>query len=98
METTQDRSLGAGVGAAVPLTDVTAGQTVEVARILGGMVTHARMTGMGIISGARVEVLRNHGRSPVLLGVKHARIAIGRSLAEKVLVRRGEPFQKGVMA
>jgi len=95
VEKTQDRSLGAGLDAVVPLSEVPAGQTVEVMRIEGGMVTHARMTGMGIIGSASVEVLRNHRRSPVLLGIKHARVAIGRSLADKVIVRVKGAILKG---
>lgn len=43
---------------------------------------------MGLRIGKTVEVLNNEGRGPLLLKVDESRIAIGRGIAMKILVRR----------
>ena len=45
---------------------------------------------MGIRIGKTVEVLNNEGKGPLLLKVDESRIAIGRGMAMKILVRRIE--------
>ncbi len=47
-----------------------------------------RLTGMGLAVGAKVEILQGgHGRfKPLLIGVGESRIAIGRDIAQMVLV------------
>lgn len=43
---------------------------------------------MGLRVGKTVEVLNNEGRGPLLLKVDESRIAIGRGMAMKIMVRR----------
>ena len=50
-----------------------------------------RIADMGIRAGREVEMLRNPGRGPLLLKVDEARIAIGRSMAMRIFVRKKEP-------
>ena len=50
-----------------------------------------RIEDMGIRIGKNVEMLRNAGRGPLLLKVDESRIAVGRGMAMKILVRRNEP-------
>ena len=50
-----------------------------------------RMEDMGIRAGKEVQMLKNPGRGPLLLKVDEARIAIGRAMAMRILVRRTEP-------
>jgi ferrous iron transport protein A len=45
---------------------------------------------MGLRVGKTVEVLNNEGKGPLLLKVDESRIAIGRGMAMKILVRRIE--------
>ncbi len=45
---------------------------------------------MGLRIGKIVEVLNNKGRGPLLLKVDESRIAIGRGMAMKIMVRRIE--------
>jgi ferrous iron transport protein A len=47
-----------------------------------------RIEDMGIRVGKNVEMLKNPGRGPLLLKVDEARIAIGRTMAMRILVRR----------
>ena len=46
----------------------------------------SRLTAMGLIAGAPVEVLQNHGSGPLLVWVRDTRIALGRGEAIKILV------------
>ncbi len=50
-----------------------------------------RIEDMGIRAGKNIEMLKNPGRGPLLLKMDEARIAIGRSMAMKIFVRRKEP-------
>jgi ferrous iron transport protein A len=47
-----------------------------------------RIEEMGFRAGKTVEMLSNEGRGPLLIRVDNARVAIARSLAMKVMVRR----------
>ncbi|MEK6743278.1 MAG: FeoA family protein [Nitrospirota bacterium] len=51
---------------------------------------HDRIEDMGVRVGKIVEVLSNGGRGPLLLKVDESRIAMGRGIAMKILVRRSE--------
>jgi ferrous iron transport protein A len=45
---------------------------------------------LGLRTGKMVEMLNNEGRGPLLLKVDESRIAIGRGMAMKIMVRRKE--------
>lgn len=45
---------------------------------------------MGLRVGKVIEMLNNEGRGPLLLKVDESRIAIGRGMAMKIMVRRIE--------
>lgn len=47
-----------------------------------------RVGDMGIREGKTVEMLSNEGRGPLLLKVDEARIAIGRGMAMKIMVKK----------
>ena len=47
-----------------------------------------RIEDMGIRVGKSVQMLNNGGRGPLLLKVDESRIAIGRGMAMKIMVRR----------
>jgi ferrous iron transport protein A len=49
-----------------------------------------RIEDMGIRIGKSIEMLTNEGRGPLLLKVDESRIAMGRGMAMKILVRRNE--------
>lgn len=53
----------------------------------GGELVH-RLAAMGLTVGARLVVLQNTGRGPMLVSVRDTRIALGRGEAVKVLVER----------
>jgi ferrous iron transport protein A len=43
---------------------------------------------MGLRVGKIIEILNNEGRGPILLKIGEVRIAIGRGIAMKIMVRR----------
>lgn len=80
----------------MPLGLLCADERAEVVEIKAG--SHAagastracqdRVEDMGVRAGKIVEVLNNEGRGPMLLKVDESRIAIGRGMAMKIMVRR----------
>jgi Fe2+ transport system protein FeoA len=79
--------------AGVRLAGVPPGETVRVTGVEGGIRVQSRLIGMGLIAGVRLDVRRNDGSGPVLFAVGHARIALGRGMAENVCV---EPLKPGL--
>jgi len=71
---------------AMPLDSASEGQWVRIVSIEGGYGLRARLAAMGLVPGTSVLVIRNSGRGPFLLGVRNARIAIGRGMAHKIHV------------
>ncbi|MDO8784846.1 MAG: FeoA family protein, partial [Syntrophales bacterium] len=49
-----------------------------------------RMEDMGIRAGKEVEMLNNEGKGAMLIKIDESRIAIGRGMAMKIMVRRKE--------
>ncbi len=49
---------------------------------------YARIEDMGLRAGKMVEILNNKGQGPLLIKIDNSRIAIGRGLAMKILVKR----------
>jgi ferrous iron transport protein A len=68
------------------LAGTSAGTTVRITGVDGGMRVQSRLVGMGLITGTNLDVRSNDGGGPVLVAVGHARIALGRGMAEKVRV------------
>ena len=70
----------------LPLRSVTSGQPVVLVRISGGHRVAHRLAELGLTPGVQLEVLQNKG-GPILLAVRGTRLAIGRGMANKVMVR-----------
>ena len=59
-----------------------------VVNIEGGPRARSKLTAIGVVPGARVRVLKINPYGPIIIAVGNARFAMGRGLAEKVIVRR----------
>jgi Fe2+ transport system protein FeoA len=74
------------------------GSRVCIVGVEGGMRVQSRLLGMGLNAGTCIDVRRNDGKGPVIVAVGHARIALGRAMAEKVrvgaVVGRGSEGEK----
>ncbi len=73
---------------AIPLSMLETGETGVVVGVNAGRGMLSRMTALGFVPGARVTVLQNYGRGPLIARVHDARIALGRGEALKILMRR----------
>jgi ferrous iron transport protein A len=87
----------------MPLGLLGTGETAEILEVRGGVQVSrccagaegpapcsnaCRIEEMGIRTGKTVEMLSNEGHGALLLKVDESRIAIGRGIAMKVMVRR----------
>jgi ferrous iron transport protein A len=87
-----------GYNAMAPLGLLSRGEQAQIVEIKGqqgcghgtgkNLLCHAE--DMGLRIGKMVEMLNNEGRGPLLLKVDESRIAIGRGMAMKIMVRRKE--------
>jgi ferrous iron transport protein A len=73
----------------LPLKNVRSGQPVVLVQISGGHRVAHRLAELGLTPGVQLEVLQNKG-GPILLAVRGTRLAIGRGMANKVMVRSPE--------
>ena len=77
-------SVGGGLR---PLGLVAPGEEVTLVGVRGGVGIRRRLVAMGLNPGSRVRLLQNAGRGPVLVMSGNTRLALGRGMAHKVLVR-----------
>ncbi len=74
----------------VPLGLLRLGDRAEVVKIISGKHPCGRIEEMGFRVGKTVEMLNNGGQGPFLIKVDESRLALGRGLAMKIIVRRKE--------
>jgi ferrous iron transport protein A len=70
----------------MPLSIVQAGRRVRLVAVNAGHGLLSRLTGMGLVPGVEIEVLRNSMHGPFLIAVKGGRIMLGRGMAQKIMV------------
>ncbi|MCG3180594.1 MAG: hypothetical protein BIFFINMI_02956 [Phycisphaerae bacterium] len=75
----------------MPLTLARAGQWVRVAAVSGGCGAAEHLADMGLLTGEQVQVVRPSAGGPVLIALKQGRVALGRGLAQKIMVQLVEP-------
>lgn len=68
------------------LTRVSPESEVTLIDIVGGRGIRSKLYSMGLVPGVRLRVLSRSGAGPVVVGVRDFRLAIGRGMAEKILV------------
>lgn len=71
--------------ATLPLIRLNEGDSGKVERIIAGGSATKRLYEMGFNTGAQVKVLKND-RGPLIVSLGGTKIALGRGLAEKMLV------------
>jgi ferrous iron transport protein A len=87
-----------GNRAMAPLGLLSRGDKAEIVEIKGqigcchgsskNQLSHAE--DMGLRIGKSIEMLNNEGRGPILLKVDESRIAIGRGVAMRIMVKKSE--------
>ncbi len=80
------------------LSAVPGGESARIRRLAGGQAFLSRLAPLGFIPGARLRVIQNPGRGPLLVAVRDTRVALGRGEADKILVERwaGEDGGDGI--
>jgi len=80
--------LGKGSAGAKRLIDLKAGEKAEIVLVEGGGSVRRRLTDMGLTPGTVIAMARPSSRmGPVEISVRSSTLAIGRGIAEKIIVR-----------
>lgn len=71
---------------AIPLASLAANEVGIVQYLAGGRGLTSRLATLGFTPGARVTMVQNFGRGPIIVMVRGTRIALGRGEAQKIIV------------
>jgi len=71
----------------IPLPEAEEGQELEVVSIAGGRGARERLLTLGIMPGRKILLINRGDGGPVTIGIGASRFALGRGIAEKLLVR-----------
>ena len=74
----------------VPLTRLKAGQAGVISSYSGQRKAFGRCLSLGFTPGSNVKMMENYGKGPVLVRLHDAEVALGRGIAEKILVGLGQ--------
>jgi Fe2+ transport system protein FeoA len=72
-----------------PLALITPGKRVRLVQINAGHTLTHRLAELGLTPGVELEILQNEG-GPLLINVRDSRLALGRGMAHRVLVKQIE--------
>jgi len=75
-----------GVQTRLKLSAVHGGESARIRGLAGGQAFVSRLAPLGFIPGARLRVIQNPGRGPLLVVVCDTRVALGRGEADKIVV------------
>ena len=70
----------------MPLSMAKAGERVVLREMAGGATARARLADMGLRLGDRIEIITNTGQGRLILGRGYTRLAVGRGIAQKIMV------------
>ena len=68
------------------LSGIDPGEEVTLIDIHGGRGVRSKLYSMGLVPGVNLKILNRSGSGPVMIAVKDSRLAIGRGMAEKIIV------------
>ena len=71
----------------MPLSMVSPGEQVQVVSVSAGWGLQRRLADMGLTPGLKVRVVRSHRFGALVLDVRGSRLALGRGLARKIMVK-----------
>jgi len=73
--------------AAMPLAMVGAGRRVRLVAVNAGRGLTMRLAAMGLVPGVEFEVVRNSFDGPLIVAVGGSRLALGRGMVHRMMVR-----------
>ena len=71
----------------IPLSMVSQGEQVKVVSISAGWGLQRRLADMGLTPGLKIRVVRSQKTGAVVLDVRGSRLALGRGIAHKIMVK-----------
>jgi len=78
----------------LPLYMAAIGEKVQITSILGGREVMKRLTAMGLIIGANLEVVSSSPSGPLVVIVNDTRLALGSGVVEKIMVSHACQHEK----
>ncbi len=69
-----------------PLSQVAEGEVVSIVSINSGRGLRNRLTAMGLMPKIQIQVVHNGRFGPFVISIKNSRMAIGRGVADKIMV------------
>jgi len=75
----------------IPLTMGKPGERLEIKNMAGGKRAQGRLVSMGLRRGDVLEVISNNGQGRMIVGHGTTRMALGRGVAEKIVVSLASP-------
>ncbi len=72
----------------VSLGAVRSGESVRIQKIQGGRHFLSRLASLGFTPGARLKVIQNFGKGPIIVNLRDTRLALGRGEASKIIVEQ----------
>jgi ferrous iron transport protein A len=70
------------------LSAVRSGEWVQINRMQGGRTFLSRLASLGFTPGARLKVVQNFGRGPIIVNLRDTRVALGRGEASRIVVEQ----------
>jgi len=75
----------------MPLTIAKPGENVVIKDIMGGSQARSRLASMGLRRGDLLEIINNNGLGRLIVGHQAMRLAMGRGIAQKIMVSLAPP-------
>ncbi len=72
----------------VPLSELVPGESAVVVDITGGSSLRSKLYAMGLAPGVIIRVLEKYQLGPVIIEAGGTRLAVGKGMSAKILVRR----------
>jgi len=72
----------------MPLSWLRIGEKAELVDVRGGRGIKRRLASMGLNHGVVVQMVQNAMPGPVVISISDTRLALGRGMAQKIIVRK----------
>jgi len=73
----------------MPLAMARPGEVVTVIGVRAGWGLQRRLADMGLTPGVQIRVINSQMPGPVLIELRGSRVALGRGIAQKIIVKEG---------
>ncbi len=73
--------------AEIPLLNIETGQKVKLIRVDAGEDLKSRLAALGMVPNVQITIINKDRPGPFVVSFKGSRIALGRGMTEKIMVR-----------